>query len=67
MTYKIVRYLQCVFFKRDLYSFNENFENNNVHHSTMNKTETFYDMKEIEITNSEKEGKKKKTLQASAL
>ena len=32
----------------------------------MNKTETFYDMKEIEITNSEKEGKKK-TLQASAL
>ena len=34
----------------------------------MNKTETFYDMKEIEITNSEKEGKKKtKTLQASAL
>ena len=27
----------------------------------MNKTETFYDMKEIEITNSEKDGKKKNT------
>ena len=40
-----------------LHSFNENFESNNVHHLTMNKTGTFHNMKEIEI-NSEKEGKK---------
>ena len=54
------------FFKRFIHSFNENFENNNVYHLTMNQTETFHNIKEIEITNSEKEGKKK-TLQASAL
>ena len=51
---------------RFIHSFNENFENNNVYHLTMNQTETFHNIKEIEITNSEKEGKKK-TLQASAL
>ena len=48
------------FFKRFIHSFNENFENNNVYHLTMNQTETFHNIKEIEITNSEKEGKKKK-------
>ena len=47
------------FFKRFIHSFNENFENNNVYHLTMNQTETFHDIKEIEMTNSEKEGKKK--------
>lgn len=48
-----------------MHNTNENSEYNNVHLLTMNKL-TFHNMKEVEITHSEKQENTKKPVQSSA-